>query len=207
MKILARTCMLCSLLLLFAPSPGMASVMYRFTNARGDPVYSDTLPPEQARAGYQRIDTETGQVLESVAPQLPPDELADKLRREQALKECRDELDRIYQLYGTEADIDHARTEALAALDTRVSQLQANLRQAEREQGRLRSQAADAERAGREIPARVLQNIEHGRSQIRTLQGEIAQRHEEQERAGARYARDLDRFRDGTCPGTLADSG
>lgn len=196
--------LICVPLLLTATVPSDAAVMYRFTNAKGEPVYSDTLPPAQARAGYQKIDSETGQVLESVAPQLPPEKLAEKLRREQALKECRDELDRIYQLYSSESDIEHARGEALSSLENRVKQLQANLRQAGREQGRLRSQAADAERAGREIPAALLQNIQRSRSQIATLKDEIEQRHREQQRAEARYARDLERYRDGSCQGALA---
>lgn len=199
---------ICVLLLLAGPASGGASVMYRYSNDDGDPVYSYTLPPDQARAGYQKIDAQTGRVLESVAPQLPPEELAQKVRREQAMQQCRDELDRIYQLYGTEADIDYALEETLASLDTRVTQLQANLRQATREQGRLRSQAADAERAGREVGRRLMANIERSRSQIETLEEEIEQRRREQEEARVRYARERERFRDGTCPepGTLADA-
>jgi chromosome segregation ATPase len=204
MKILGIICL--PVLLAAAFSVAAASVMYRFANADGDPVYSYTLPPGQARHGYQKIDAQTGQVLESVAPQLPPQELAEKLRREQALKECRDELDRIYQLYGSETDIEYALQETLTSLDTRISQLQANLRQASREQGRLRSQAADLERAGREIPRTVLHNIERSGSQIGTLQREIEQRREEQDLARTRSGRELERFRDGTCPepGTVA---
>lgn len=196
----------CTLLLGGAVSA--ATVMYRFENEDGTPVYSYTLPADQARYGYQKIDPETGRVLESVAPQLPPDELAEKLRREQALRDCRDDLARIYQLYGSEADIDRALEDALESLETRIGQLDANLRQARREQGRLRTLAADAERAGREIPRTVLDNIARSRSQIDTLEREIAQRHEEQNAAHARYARELDRFRDGTCPepGTVADA-
>ena len=203
MKTLIGTCMLW---LLAGAAVAASSVMYRFTNEQGDPVYSYTLPPEQVRSGYQKIDPLTGHVLESVAPQLPPRELAEKLRREQAMKDCRDELTRIYQLYGTERDIEYALQDALESLDTRIDQLQANLRQARREQSRLRSQAADAERAGREIPRRLLDSIESSRKQIENLENEIAQRQGEQDQAQARYARDLDRFRDGTCPepGTLA---
>lgn len=196
------------LLLVSAGAVGASTVMYRFTNENGDPVYSYTLPPDQAKLGYQKIDPQTGQVLESVAPQLPPKQLAEKLRREQALQACRDELDRIYQLYGSERDIQHALKEALESLDTRIGQLRANLRQASLEQRRMQSQAADAERAGREIPAAVLDNMERTRSQIATLKSEIDQRKQEQAQAEARYARDLERFRDGTCPepGTVASA-
>lgn len=198
-----------ALLLLTAVTSTAATVMYRFENADGTPVYSYTLPAEQARYGYQRIDPQTGRVLETVAPQLPPHELAEKLRREQALTACRDELERIYNLYGAEADIDRALATALESLETRIGQLQANLRQAQREQQRLRAQAADVERAGREIPRRLLDNLERSRSQIENLKGEITQRESEQVQARARYTRELERYRDGTCPepGTVANAG
>lgn len=187
--------------ILWLAGPVLAdTVMYRFTNEQGDPVYSYTLPPGQAAQGYEKIDAETGRVLESVAPQLPPERLAEKQRRDQALKACRDELDRIYQLYGTENDIEYARREALESLDTRIGQLEANLRQARREQERLRSQAADAERAGRRIGQTLLDNIRRSQSQIDTLTREIEQRRAEQEVAEQRYGRELDRFRDGHCP-------
>lgn len=190
--------------LLLLPCLAMAAspVMYKYLNRDGNPVYSYTLPSEQTRLGYQKIDAVTGQVLETVAPQLTGEELAEKLRRDAALKACREELERIYRLYGSEADIERALQTALSSLETRITQLQTNLRQAEREQERLRSQAADAERTGRQVPARLLDNIERGRSQIATLGREIEQRRAEQVQAKARYARELERFRDGTCPTT-----
>ena len=176
------------------------AVMFEYENEAGDPVYSYTLPPGQAERGYRKIDPVTGQVLEEVAPALPPEELAAKQARERALAACEDELDRIYQLYGTERDIEYALNEALASLETRIGQLQANLRQARREQGRLRNQAAEAERAGREVSQSLTDNLSRGQSQIATLEQEIAQREREMEEARARYARELERFRDGTCP-------
>ncbi|MAT83665.1 MAG: hypothetical protein CMQ43_00910 [Gammaproteobacteria bacterium] len=185
------------------------AVMFEYENEAGDPVYSYTLPPGQAERGYRKVDPVTGQVLEEVAPALPPEELAAKLARERALAACEDELDRIYQLYGTERDIDYALNEALASLETRIGQLQANLRQARREQGRLRNQAAEAERAGREVSQSLTDNLARSQSQIATLEQEIAQREQEMDDARARYARELERFRDGTCPepGTVADAG
>lgn len=199
-----------SALLLAATSGWSASgsVMYRFSNADGDPVYSYTLPPGQAAKGYQKVDAQSGRLLETVDAQLPPDLLAEKVRREAMMAACRDELERIYQLYGKEADIQYARSQVLESLDTRISQLQANLRQAHGEQESLRAQAADAERAGRQIPRNLLDNMRRSQSQIETLVTEIDQRRDEQDLARQRYARELDRFQDGTCPepGTVADA-
>ena len=188
-------------LLLSTPLPGFAAnVMYKYTNDQGDRVFSYTLPPGQARHGYQKIELGTGKVLETVAPQLPPDELAEQQRREQALRDCRNELRRIYTLYGTERDIQHAEAQSLESLERRVGQLQANLAIAERERAVLQGQAADAERAGRQIPASLVDKIERSQAQIDALQAEVVQRRDEQDRAQQRYRRELERFRDGTCP-------
>lgn len=176
------------------------AVMYKFTDTDGHTQYSYSLPPDQAQRGYEKIDARTHQVLESVAPQLPPDELAEQRRREQAMAACRDELERIYTLYASERDIDHAREEALDALERRIAQVQGNLAQARREHERLSGQAADAERAGRQIPQSLIDKIERSASQIRNLETEIEQRRDEQDLARERYRRELARFRDGSCP-------
>lgn len=204
-----RTLLICIPLLLAASAAGAAAVMYRFVNENGEPVYSYTLPSSQVRHGYQKIDPRTGRVLETVEAELPPEQQKEKRRREQAMKDCRDELDRIYNLYGSEEDIDRALEDSMTSLDNRIDQLQANLRQANVEQGRLQDQAADAERAGREIPPGVLRNMDGIRAQIETLEREIDRRRQEREQASGRFRRELARFRDGTCPepGTIADAG
>jgi len=197
------------LLLTGARVSGATSVMYEFLNEAGDPVYAYTLPPGQEKKDYKVIDAETGTIIKQVDAQLPPEELAAKLAREQALRECESELDRIYQLYGSEKDIDYALKESLASLDTRIGQLQANLRQARREQSRLRNQAAEAERSGREVSQPLADSISRARSQIATLEQEIAQREQAKAEARERYAYERARFRDGSCPEpeTLAQSG
>ncbi len=175
------------------------SVMFKFTDHRGDVVYSYTLPPGQARLGYEKVDVSTGQVVESVAPQLPPEELAEQLRREQALDACRAELARLHALYGSEQDIAYAEREALDSLDRRIAQIQGNLALARQEQERLSARAADAERAGRPVSQSLIDKLQRSQSQIRTLMQEVEQRRAEQGEARSRYARELQRFRDGDC--------
>ncbi len=198
-----------TLLLLGGPlARGATGTMFQYVNEHGDPVFSYTLPSGQEERGYKVIDPVTGEVFKDVPPQLPPDQLAEKLRREQALKACRDELDRIYQLYGSETDIDYALQETLESLETRVGQLRTNLRQARRERDRLRAQAAEAERSGRGVSQGLAENLQRSRSQIANLEGEIAQREREQADTRARYAHERERFLDGTCPApdALADA-
>lgn len=199
-----------ALLLLGVPlMSGAATQLYQYTNAQGEPVFDYTLPSGQEQKGYKVIDSVTGEVIREVAPVLPPDQLAEKLRRDRAMRECRDELDRIYQLYGSEADIEYALQETLESIETRIGQLQANLRQARRERDRLRAQAVDAERGGREVSQSLSDNLQRSRSQIANLEGEIALREGERVSTRSRYDHERARFLDGTCPApdSLADAG
>jgi hypothetical protein len=173
--------------------------MYRYTTAEGNRVFSYTLPPEQARRGYEMVDLATGRVV-TVAPELPPEELAAQLRRDQALVECQAELQRLNALYSSEREIGDARAVTLDALERRVAQIDDNIRLAERELEHLQSQAANAERAGRRVAEELVQTIQRRQIQIEVLRQEVAQRRDEQTQAGTRFARELERFRDGTCP-------
>jgi hypothetical protein len=176
-----------------------ASVMYRYTNEDGNRVFSYTLPPGQARYGYERVYLGTGRV-EAVAPELAPEEVAQLQRREEALAECRGELQRIYTLYSTERDIGYAQQATMESLTRRIGQLEANAALAESELERLQQQAADAERAGGPIAPGLITRIDGRRAQIETLYAEMVLRRQEQDQADQRYQRERERFRDGTCP-------
>jgi chromosome segregation ATPase len=181
-------------------APAAAAVMFKYRNADGDVVYSYTLPPGQARLGYEKVEIGTGKVLETVAAQLPPAELEARQRRERAMAECRNELERIYALYGSERDIAAAEHDAVDTLEKRIVQIQGNLARQRRELERLRGQAADAERAGNQVSGVLLDRIGSSQSQLDQLENEIAQRRREQDEARARYQRERERFQDGRCP-------
>jgi hypothetical protein len=176
-----------------------ANVMYRYSDAEGNRVFSYTLPADQARRGYEKVDLKTGQV-ETVAPELPPEALALQLQRDRAIADCRIELQRIYALYSSERDIVRAQSVAVDSLEKRVSQIQDNIALAERELDHLQKQAANAERAGRAAAADLVATIERRQSQIEVLHQDVAQRRDERNQADQRYQRELERFRDGTCP-------
>lgn len=176
-----------------------ATFMYQYIDSQGSRVFSYTLPPGQAKHGYEKVNLSTGKV-ETVAPQLSAEEMVVKQRQDQAMAACQVELQRIYTLYGSERDIHHARTAALDALSKHSAQIEANQQQAEVELERLQSQAADAERAGRPVAADLVTAIERRDVQLVSLERQLALRHQEQDLAEQRYRRELDRFRDGRCP-------
>lgn len=192
-----------ALLLAGASFTAAADVMYRYTNAEGNRVFSYTLPADQARHGYEKVDPATGKV-EVVAPELSPEMLASQLQRDQALADCRIELRRINALYSSEREIGAAQVVAIEYLERRVGQIQDNIELADRELEHLQTQAANAERAGRKVAPDLIATIKRRRIQVEVLHQEVAQRREEQAQAEQRFSRELERFRDGTCPGADA---
>lgn len=187
-------------LLIFSVSAADAgTVMYRYTSAEGSQVFSYTLPPGQARHGYEKVDMATGRV-ETVPAQLSPEERALVERQEQALAACRDELRHIYTLYGNEDDIDRAQAAALDVVAKRISQLKLNVDLAEAELERLQQQAANTERAGRTVPEELIRRMDRGRRQIDALENQVAEQQNQQEQLEHRFGRERERFRHGACP-------
>ncbi|MFU8816612.1 MAG: DUF4124 domain-containing protein [Pseudomonadales bacterium] len=176
-----------------------ATVMYKYTDPQGARVFSYTLPPGQAKHGYERVNLSTGKV-EVIAPQLSAEDLALQQRQQQALAACRVELQRIYTLYSAERDIHRAREVSLDALTKSAAQIEADQRQAELELERLQVQAANAERSGQPVTTDLVSAIERRHAQLASLHGQLEQRQHEREQAERRFHRELARFRDGQCP-------
>jgi hypothetical protein len=178
---------------------GSGGRLYRYTNEQGRVEIGNAIPAERVRGGYQVLDAATGQVIETVAPELSPAELAAKAAREQAEAACRNELERVRALYGSVADIDSAEEQAHRALESRVGHLDAAR---ELEQRRLEEQereAAQRERTGREVTAEMQADMARSREQIATITAEIEQRRGEQEKSKEGFARDRELFQKDTC--------
>jgi len=187
------------LLALAASAADARNVMYRYTTADGNRVFSYTLPPGQARLGYEKVDMATGRI-ETVAAQRSPEELALAEQQERALADCRQEIQRLFALYSVEEDIDRAQAAALDAVAKRAGQLNVNVDLAEAELERLEEQAANAERAGRAVPEDLIQRMDRGRRQIEALRQQVAAQDGERQQVEQRYQREREQFRQGKCP-------
>jgi hypothetical protein len=192
-----------ALLALAASAADARNVMYRYTTPDGSRVFSYTLPPGQARLGYEKVDIATGRV-ESVAPQLSPEELARAERQQQALAECRQELQRLSTLYSVDGDIDRAEAAALEALHKRTGQLNVSAELAAAQLERMEAQAANAERAGRPVPEDLMKRMDSSRRQIDELHRQVAEQSQQREQVEQRYRLEREQFRQGACaePGT-----
>jgi len=193
----ARRCVV--LLLLFA-LPAGADELYRYRNDQGNVVVDYQVPAEYVTGGYEVLNEE-GMVIR-VVPREPTEEekkAADARRKleEQANAE-RERLrkwdESLMLRYSTVADIEAARERALANLRIRLSILKGNRRSLKQKIENYQAEAADLERAGREVDMGRLRAIEKLQSEIASTERAIADRQREIEEIAADYQADIERF-------------
>jgi len=173
--------------------------LYRYKNEQGRVEIANAVPADRAASGYDVLDAATGRLLETVAPQLSPRQLAEKQSRDREAQACRQNIERVQALYGSLQDVDLAAEQAQRTLETRIANLEASLGL---EQQRLDAQERDAaqrERTGRLVTPELQAGIERSRSQIGAIQVEITQRREEQETSRSEFAADRILFQGGEC--------
>ncbi len=186
-------------LLLGVTMSAQAGKLYRYTNAQGAIEIASSIPNELVKNGYQVIDSSSGRVLRTVAPQLTPQQVALKSARQKHIAQCRDAQRRVNSLYQHAEDIDLAERQALDSIETRILNAQASLTQLRIQQRDLEDQAARFERSGHGVTAQLMGNIEKARAQIETLEVEVLARRVEQDEARLQFVRDREVLRQGDC--------
>lgn len=176
-----------------------AGQLYRYANAQGGVVIGSTVPNDMVRNGYQVIDSSTGRVLRTVAAQLTPKQARLKAAREERYAQCKDSQRRVNSLYETNEDIDHAESQALASIETRIINAQASLTQMHNQESDLEDQAARLERSGYGVTSELVGNITQAKGQIQNLELEVLGRRIEQDEAGKQFDRDREVFIQGDC--------
>lgn len=182
----------CSLLLgLLLPAVASAVELYRYTDERGTTVLSrQGVPPEHIARGYEVLN-EQGRVVRVI----PPAPTAEELRRMQQEKARALSDAQLLRLYSTPEDVERARQRKLAELDGLIGVARGNLQSVRTQQGNLQSQAAEHERAGREVPAHLLAQIDNQIAEQARLKSDIERYQALREQSNANFDADLDRLK------------
>ena len=184
---LTRCMLLFSLLL---PLSGGAAELYRYVDDKGVTVLSrQGVPPEFIGKGYQVLNDQ-GRVVRVIPPAPTPEEFA----RMQADKARASSDAQLLRLYTNLDDVDRARERKLAELDSVTSVARGNLQSVRTQQANLQSQAADHERAGRQVPEHLLAQINNLKEEQQRLQRDIARYKGIRTQAEAGFAADRARL-------------
>lgn len=165
-------------------------MLYRYVDSRGVTVLdTQGVPPEYAGKGYEVLN-QRGRVVQVV----PPAPTADEIRQAQAAKLQAEADAQLTHLYSSVADIDRARTRRLAELDALIAVAQGNAQGLAAQQSALQSQAADQERAGRQVSKTLLDQMDDMRDQQLNLKGDIQRYQTARQQADAAYGADRARL-------------
>lgn len=146
---------------LLLPLWANAAEMYRYTNAQGITVIDrQGVPSEFIAKGYEVLN-EQGRVVRVV----PPAPTAEEMQKILADRERAKSDAQLLRLYSSLEDVDRAQARKLAELDGLIGVAKGNLQSVRQQQANLQKQAADQERAGREVPKPLLDQISSQRDE------------------------------------------
>jgi hypothetical protein len=173
-------------------SSGM--VLYRYVDSRGVTVLDrQGVPAEYAGKGYEVLN-QRGRVIQTVPPAPTADEAREAQAATQAAKVQSDADAQLLHLYSSVTDVDRARTRKLAELDALISVAQGNIQGLTTQQGALQSQAADQERAGRQVPQSLIDQMNDVRDQQQNLKVDILRYQTARQQVDAEFAQDRARL-------------
>lgn len=171
------------------PSSGGAVEMYRYVNDKGVTVIDRLgVPSQYIGKGYEVLN-EQGRVIRVV----PPAPTAEEIQQRKAAAAQASSDAQLLRLYTSVEDVDRARERKLSELDGLSSVARGNLQSLKTQQGNLQAQAADAERAGRQVPQQLVEQLANLKDEEQRLLRDIA--HYQQLRAQAKAAFEADRAR------------
>lgn len=166
-----------------------AAELYRYTDERGVVVLDrHGVPPQHIGRGYEVLN-EQGRVVRVV----PPAPTAEEMQRQQQAKARAAADVQLLRLYASPDDVERARKRKLAELDSISGITQSNLQSLRTQQEALRAQAAQHERAGREVPQNLLTQIANLEKEQAGLQRDQVRYQRAKVEADASFARDRER--------------
>ncbi|MCL6269723.1 hypothetical protein M3P05_07195 [Sansalvadorimonas sp. 2012CJ34-2] len=174
---------------------------YRYVDKNGETVIATQVPKEAAKRGYEVL-TDTGRVLETVAPQLSDEAIQiqkfqkqltlQKKLREKKQSESDEEL---LRLYSSADDVEFALRRLLQEIDTRILVLTSNTERLKLQQERKQAEAARLERGGKKVPQNLLTELKNIAAELFRIQIQAQEYNKEKDKMRAEYALKAERVR------------
>lgn len=145
------------------------TLLYRYIDDKGVTVLDrQGVPPDYVGKGYEILN-QRGRVVQVV----PPAPTAEEIRAAEAAKVQASADAQLLHLYSSVDDVDRAKARKLAELDNLVAMNLGNLKGLRSQQGSLKSQAIDQERAGHPVPQALIDQINDLQERQQALQADI----------------------------------
>ena len=199
---IVRPVSLMLLMVLLSPPVMAGKRLYKWVDDKGNVYYSDKVPPSAAPR-RKVIINEQGLPVKTIERAKTPAEIEAERRRQaelakqraiEARKKARDRM--LLDTFATVGDIIKARDEKLVSIRNQIRITDSSIVKLENQLARLRSRAADAERAGRPISQQLKANIRSIESQIANNRRYIRKRRIEEQAIRKRFEEYIARFKE-----------
>lgn len=181
---------------------GLDRNRYKWRDAAGGLHYSDALPPDAAKLGYEVVSPQ-GITIKRVERAKTADELATAQRAQKQMQAERDQADalarRDAQLvsgYPTEADLKRSQQQKLELLEQQVTSAKISLRSQEQTLADLLDRAAEAERGDKVLPEAQAKQLASSRKQVDDQRVAVERREHERDQAKAQFESETTRYRE-----------
>lgn len=147
------------------PAQASDEVYFRYKNTKGITVIDDFIPAKYAGKGYSIINKD-GTVIEVIPPALTPAEIVEKERQEELQKQLahkarqRENSDRqLLSTFASSKEIELTRDRVVTQLQNKLSSLEQNRADQEKQLDKLHQDAANMERSLGNVSAAIQEGI------------------------------------------------
>ena len=180
------------------------SRLYMWVDESGTVHYSDSIPPEEARARRNReVKSSSGQTVDVIEAPPTREELEARRREaerraavERALEDARQRDRNLLLTFSSVQELRRARDNRVEMIDAQVRLLEKRIEALEQSLEKAREQAARMERTGQGDPEPVYEEISKLEQRIERNRASIEEREAERARVREEFARDIQRYRE-----------
>lgn len=176
--------------------------LYKWVDENGNVQYSDKLPPQANQGAHAVMSEKSGRQVESKGAAKTPEEIAqeqelERLRKiqEELVKKQKAEDEVLLKTFRSEDDLVRARDAKISTLDNHITITQGNLNRFKSQLTSLQSRAAAQEKAGKNVDAKINEDIKALERQIDSGYASILKREQAKQEIVEEYDRDIQRFR------------
>lgn len=179
-----------------------AGTLYKWVDDEGNIHYSDQVPPEQAKQGREVLN-QSGRTVDKVERSKTAEELAEEKRlakiaeEKHRLEEQQKAEDRMLLLtFQSVANIETSRDTKIQTIENAIQIARSRLKAHEEKLDNMRSSAADFERAGKPVPASLVEDMATVQRQMEDTRKYIEAKKDEQAQIRLQFAQHIRRYKE-----------
>ncbi len=182
-------------------SMSVSAAMYKWVDDQGTTHYGETIPPEYANKSRQILN-KSGAVIRTQEVLTPDQQRAKeaesaKMNADEAVARDQKRYDKsLTDSYSSVNEIELARSRSLQQVDARINSISSQLKMANNSLIDLQNEIADRRKAGKKVPAFMLNEIKSAQSRVQDLQQDLDKSRADKLSVDARFNAEKARYKE-----------